>query len=59
MKIGGAHEVIERLFREGIPTRGVTLLPMMPKGEKEKNHNRNIRSIKRGVAVPKGDTLLH
>jgi hypothetical protein len=36
MKIGGAHEVREILFREGISTRGVTLLPMMSKGEKEK-----------------------
>ena len=36
MKIGGSHEVRERLFKEGISTRGVTLLPMMSKGEKEK-----------------------
>jgi hypothetical protein len=36
MKIGGAHEVKEILFREGISIGGVTLLPMMSKGEKEK-----------------------
>jgi hypothetical protein len=59
MKIGGAHEVRERLFREGISTGGVTLLPMMSKEEKEKDHKRNIRSMKTGGAYPKGDTLLH
>jgi len=36
MKIGRGHEVKEILFREGISTRGITLLPMMSKWEKEK-----------------------
>jgi hypothetical protein len=59
MKMGGAHEVRERLFKEGISTGGVTLLPMMSKEEKEKYHKRNIRSMKIGGATPKGDTLFH
>jgi hypothetical protein len=59
MKIGGAHKVEEIFSREGISTRGVTLLPMMSKEEKEKHKKRNIRRMKtRGVA-PRGDTLFH
>jgi hypothetical protein len=37
MKTRGAHEDGERLIREGILTKGVTLLTMMSKGEKEKD----------------------
>jgi len=37
MKIGGAHEVKEILFRGSISTIGVTILPMMSKGEKDKD----------------------
>jgi hypothetical protein len=46
MKIGGTHEVRERLFRGGISTGGVTLLPMISKWDKEKYQERNIRSMK-------------
>jgi hypothetical protein len=48
MKIGG-----------DISTGGVTLFPMMSKGEKEKYQKRNIRSMKTGGESPKGDTLFH
>jgi hypothetical protein len=40
--------------RGDISTGGVTLLPMMSKGEKEKDQKRNIRSMKIGGASPKG-----
>ena len=49
MKIGGVHEVKERLFREGIPIGGVTLFPMMSKEEKEKDQKNEDRG-----SIPKG-----
>jgi hypothetical protein len=59
MNIGGAHEVKDRLFREGMPTGEVTLFLMMSKGEKEKDHKRKNRSMKKGGETPRGYTLFH
>jgi hypothetical protein len=38
---------------------GVTFFLMMSKGEKEKDHKRNIRTLKIGGASPRGYTLFH
>jgi hypothetical protein len=59
MKIGGLHEFKEILFTEGISTVGVTILPMMSKGEKEKDKKRKIRRMKIGGASPRRDTIFH
>jgi hypothetical protein len=59
MKIGGAYEVREILFEEGILIGGVTLFPMMLKEEKEKYKKRKIRSMNIGGETPRGDTLFH
>jgi hypothetical protein len=59
MKIGGVHEVRERLFIEIISTGGVTLLHIISKEEKDKYLKRHIRNMKIGRASPKGDTLFH
>jgi hypothetical protein len=47
------------LFREGISIGGINLLPMMLKGEKDKDQKRNIRSMKTRGEAPRGDTLFH
>jgi hypothetical protein len=42
-----------------IPTGGVTLFPIMSKGDKEKYHERKIKSMKIGGATQMGDTICH
>jgi hypothetical protein len=59
MKIGGVHEVKERLFRGGMLTGEATLFLMMSKGEKEKDQKRKNRSMKKGGETPRGYTLFH
>jgi hypothetical protein len=53
MNIGGVHEVIERLFREGTLSRGSHSLILISR------EKRKIRNIKTGGATPNIVTIFH
>jgi hypothetical protein len=53
------RNIISMKTRGNIPTAGVTLFPMISKGEKKKDHEINIRSTKTRGELPREDTLFH